>query len=64
MDLCRRRFSRMSDAIGLENALLDVIPEEALEMNKKRRMLRWDAKKRKFVKVTVCAWYSWSQSPC
>ena len=35
----------------LENALLDLAPDEALEMNRKRKMLRWDAKKRKFVKV-------------
>jgi ATP-dependent RNA helicase DDX54/DBP10 len=35
----------------LESALLDVAPDEALELNKKKRMLRWDVKKRKFVKV-------------
>jgi ATP-dependent RNA helicase DDX54/DBP10 len=35
----------------LENALLDVHPDEAMELNKKKRMMRWDAKKRKFVKV-------------
>ena len=36
----------------LESALLDVSPDEALDLNKKKRMMRWDAKKRKFVKVT------------
>ncbi len=40
----------------LESALLDVAPEEALELNKKKRVMRWDAKKRKFVKV--CSFYS------
>jgi ATP-dependent RNA helicase DDX54/DBP10 len=35
----------------LESAMLDLMPEEAVEMNRKRRMMRWDAKKRKFVKV-------------
>ncbi len=35
----------------LENALLDVAPDEALALNKKKRITRWDAKKRKFVKV-------------
>lgn len=38
-------------AAMLENALLDVIPDDTLDMNKKKRMMRWDAKKRKFVKV-------------
>jgi ATP-dependent RNA helicase DDX54/DBP10 len=36
----------------LENAMLDLTPDDALEMNKKKKMLRWDSKKRKFVKVT------------
>jgi hypothetical protein len=35
----------------MESAIMDVAPDEAMEMNKKKRMLRWDAKKRKFVKV-------------
>jgi ATP-dependent RNA helicase DDX54/DBP10 len=35
----------------LENAMLDVAPDEAMDINKKRRLMRWDAKKRKFVKV-------------
>ncbi len=37
----------------LESALLDVAPEDALEMNKKKRVMRWDAKKRKFVKQSL-----------
>ena len=44
-------FHLVSGAFSLESALLDVSPEDALELNKKRRVLRWDAKKRKFVKV-------------
>jgi hypothetical protein len=39
------------DAVMLENAILDIAPDDALEMNKKKRMMRWDTKKRKFVKV-------------
>ena len=38
-------------ALLLENAMLDISPEDAVDLNKKRRMLRWDAKKKKFVKV-------------
>lgn len=38
----------------LENAILDLTPEDAMEMNKKKRLLRWDAKKKKFVKVSTC----------
>eukprot|EP00602_Paraphysomonas_sp_CaronLab_P001583 CAMPEP_0185030076 /NCGR_PEP_ID=MMETSP1103-20130426/16815_1 /TAXON_ID=36769 /ORGANISM="Paraphysomonas bandaiensis, Strain Caron Lab Isolate" /LENGTH=762 /DNA_ID=CAMNT_0027565051 /DNA_START=427 /DNA_END=2715 /DNA_ORIENTATION=+ len=37
----------------LENAMLDVAPDDAMEMNRKKKMLRWDAKKRKFVKQTL-----------
>jgi ATP-dependent RNA helicase DDX54/DBP10 len=44
-------------AAMLESALLDLAPDEALEMNRKRKMLRWDAKKRKFVKVPLQAHY-------
>ena len=29
--------------------MLDVAPDDALAMNKQRRIMRWDAKKRKFV---------------
>ena len=35
----------------LESALLDVDPDDAMELNRKKRIMRWDAKKRKFVKV-------------
>ncbi|CAH0513218.1 unnamed protein product [Peronospora belbahrii] len=37
----------------LEEAILDVNPDEAIEMNKKRRILHWDARKKKFVKTTA-----------
>lgn len=37
----------------LESALLDVAPDDALELNKKKRVMRWDAKKRKFVKQSL-----------
>lgn len=37
----------------MDNAMLDISPDDAMELNKKRKMLRWDAKKRKFVKVTL-----------
>mmetsp|Transcript_8109 Transcript_8109/g.8636 ORF Transcript_8109/g.8636 Transcript_8109/m.8636 type:complete len:235 (-) Transcript_8109:43-747(-) len=37
----------------LENAMLDLIPDDAIEMNKKKKMLRWDAKKRKYVKQSL-----------
>lgn len=47
------RASEQQSANMLEQSMLDVIPEEILELNKKRRLLRWDSKKRKFVKQTV-----------
>ena len=47
------RSSETMMASKLESSFLDVLPEEALEMNKKRRILRWDAKKRKFVKQSL-----------
>lgn len=37
----------------LEYALLDIAPETATELNNKRRIMRWDAKKRKFVKQSL-----------
>ncbi|TMW66333.1 hypothetical protein Poli38472_004098 [Pythium oligandrum] len=37
----------------LEEAILDVNPDEAVEMNKKRRILHWDTRKKKFVKTSV-----------
>ena len=39
----------------IESAILDIAPDDAMEMNKKKRMLRWDTKKRKFVKVLFVA---------
>ena len=47
------RSSEIQGAQQLESAMLDLTPEDALAMNNKRRMLRWDAKKRKFVKQTL-----------
>jgi ATP-dependent RNA helicase DDX54/DBP10 len=47
---------RSHEATGarmLEEAMLDLTPDDALEMNKKKKMLRWDAKKRKFVKQSL-----------
>ncbi len=32
--------------------MIDVNPDEAIEMNKKKKLTRWDAKKGKFVKVS------------
>ncbi|GMF22792.1 unnamed protein product [Phytophthora lilii] len=37
----------------LEEAILDVNPDEAIEMNKRRRILHWDVRKKKFVKTTA-----------
>eukprot|EP01041_Mallomonas_annulata_P001134 gene1134-2196_t len=45
--------SELINAYSIERALLDVTPDDALEMNKKKRLLRWDAKKRKFVKQSL-----------
>lgn len=33
--------------------MLDISPDDAVDMNNKKRILRWDAKKRKFVKQTL-----------
>lgn len=46
------RANEAQNANMIEQALLDVIPEDMAELNKKRKLLRWDAKKRKFVKVS------------
>jgi ATP-dependent RNA helicase DDX54/DBP10 len=46
------RSMEAQNAMMLEKALLDLTPEDAVEMNKKKRTMRWDAKKRKFVKQT------------
>jgi ATP-dependent RNA helicase DDX54/DBP10 len=40
-------------AMRLEHAMLDIAPDEAMELNKKKRVMRWDAKKRKFVKQSL-----------
>jgi len=32
---------------------LDISPDDAVDLNNKKRILRWDAKKRKFVKVSA-----------
>ncbi len=37
----------------MDRALLDISPDDAVDLNNKKRILRWDAKKRKFVKVSV-----------
>lgn len=37
----------------MEEAIMDVNPDEAIEMNKKRRILHWDTRKKKFVKTTA-----------
>jgi len=39
------------DAMKMDRALLDISPDDAVDLNNKKRILRWDAKKRKFVKV-------------
>ncbi len=46
-------FSCITAVTMLENAFLDVAPDEALALNKRKRITRWDAKKRKFVKVSI-----------
>ena len=47
------RDLEIQSASKLESAFLDVTPDTALDLNKKRRILRWDAKKRKFVKQSL-----------
>ncbi|CAK4083349.1 unnamed protein product [Aphanomyces euteiches] len=37
----------------LEDAMLDVNPDEAVALNNKRRLLHWDVRKKKFIKTTV-----------
>ncbi|CAM9456488.1 unnamed protein product, partial [Ectocarpus sp. 12 AP-2014] len=37
----------------LEEAILDVNPDEAVDMAKKQRLLHWDSRKKKFVKTTL-----------
>jgi superfamily II DNA/RNA helicase len=40
-------------AAMMEAAMIDVNPDEANDMNNKRRIMRWDAKKRKYVKQSL-----------
>lgn len=47
------RSSEQSGVQMLESAMLDVAPDDAMSLNKKRRILRWDEKKRKFVKQSL-----------
>ncbi|KAJ1417432.1 P-loop containing nucleoside triphosphate hydrolase protein, partial [Ochromonadaceae sp. CCMP2298] len=42
-----------ADAMKMEQALLDISPDDAVDLNNKRRIMRWDAKKNKFVKQTL-----------
>ena len=37
----------------LESALLDIAPDDALDMIRKRSMYRWDSRKRKYIQSTV-----------
>lgn len=37
----------------MESALLDITPDDNLEMNKKKKITHWDEKKKKFVKVCL-----------
>lgn len=47
------RQSENQNARMMEQAMLDLSPEDALQMNKKKKITRWDPKKRKFVKQTL-----------
>jgi len=47
------RTAEAQSAYLLNEAILDVAPDDAIELNKKRRVVRWDAKKRKFVKQSI-----------
>eukprot|EP00606_Chrysophyceae_sp_TOSAG23-5_P000217 GSChrysophyteH2.ASY1.ANO1.1445.1 assembled CDS len=40
-------------AAMMEAAMIDVNPDDATAMNNKRRIMRWDAKKRKYVKQSL-----------
>lgn len=46
-------YSLFADALKMDRALLDISPDDAVDLNNKKRILRWDAKKRKFVKQTL-----------
>lgn len=36
-----------------QEAILDVNPDEAVDMAKKQRLLHWDSRKKKYVKTTL-----------
>lgn len=51
-----RSVERAADGFAtdrLAEAMLDVNPDEAVEMAKKQRLLHWDQKKRKFIKTSL-----------
>ena len=57
-DILGDHRQRDDSAVGagaamLESALLDIAPDEALDMVRKRSMYRWDSRKRKYTKSTV-----------
>lgn len=57
-DAAVEKESRVPSAVSksqvmLEKAMLDVLPDEAIEMTKKQRMYRWDTRKKKYVQHTV-----------
>ena len=45
--------SELHSAASLESALLDLRPKEALAEDRNKKVMRWDPKKRKFVKQTL-----------
>jgi ATP-dependent RNA helicase DDX54/DBP10 len=47
------RSAEVANATMLESAFLDVQPDNALDLNRKQRVTRWDEKKRKFVKQSL-----------
>ena len=47
------RTQEAQSAMMLESAMLDVAPDSAVDLNKKKRVMRWDAKKRRFVKQSL-----------
>lgn len=44
----------MGGLAQLENSLLDLMPDEAIEMAQKKRVMHWDKRKKKYVKVRRC----------
>ena len=47
------RTSEATGAAAIENAMMDIAPDNAIETNKKKKIMRWDSKKRKFVRQTL-----------